>query len=182
MYRGDLVKLRDYRREEMPKVKELINNPDIKKFLTPMVPFPFTTEDEYKWYDSNSALKDTYTFAIETLEDGMLLGGCGVNSIDWKNSHATLGIFIGEIDYLGKGYGTDAFKTLIRFVFDEMNVNKVKLDVYSFNERAIKSYEKCGFKKDGILREELFREGKYHDIISMSILRKEYESKLNRLS
>lgn len=181
MYHGNLVRLRDYRREEMPKVKDLINNPNIKRCLTPMIPFPFTLEDEYKWYESNSAMKDTYTFAIETLDGGQLLGGCGVNAVDWKNSHATLGIFIGEDEFLGKGYGTDAFKILIRFVFDEMNINKVKLDVYSFNERAVKSYEKCGFKVDGVQRDDIFREGKYHNIINMSILRSEYEGELNRL-
>ena len=65
-------------------------------------------------------------------------------------------------------------KVLMNFIFEEMNINKIKLNVYAFNERAIKSYEKCGFKKEGLLRQEIFRQGKYNDEVVMGILREEY--------
>jgi len=61
------------------------------------------------------------------------------------------------------------------FAFDQMNINKLRLNVYSFNERAIKSYEKCGFIREGVLRQEIFRDGKYYDTIVMGILRAEYQ-------
>lgn len=87
---------------------------------------------------------------------------------------AVEGIFIGDKKYWGKGYGTDAMRVLVKFIFEQMNIHKVKLNVYSFNERAIKSYEKCGFKVEGVLRQEIFRDGRYYDEIIMGLLKEEY--------
>jgi len=175
MYEGVLVRLRAYEKEEMGYVKDLINKSEIKKYLSPGIPFPYTLEDELKFYESISANNDTYTFAIEAKEDEELIGGCGINAIDWKNSTATVGIFIGKEGFLSKGYGTDAMKILINFIFNEMNINKIKLDVYSFNVRAINCYEKLGFKKEGTLRNEIFREGKYHDILVYGMFKDEFK-------
>lgn len=175
MYEGVLVRLRAYEKEEMADVKNLINRSEIKRYLSPGIPFPYTLEDEIKFYESISATNDTYTFAIETKESKELIGGCGINAIDWKNSRATVGIFIGKEGYLSKGYGTDAMKVLVNFIFNEMNINKVKLEVYSFNARAIKCYEKLGFVQEGCLRKEIFREGKYHDILHYGLFREEFK-------
>lgn len=174
MYTGTKVKLREYRKEDVPQALAYMNDPEVKRLLTPGIPFLYTLEDELKWYDGLSAMKDTYNFAIETLEDQRYIGGCGINSVDWKNSLVVVGIFIGDKNYWGKGYGTDAMRVLIKFIFEQMNIRKIKLNVYAFNERAVKSYEKCGFVKDGTLRQEIFRDGKYHDEYIMSILRDEY--------
>ncbi|MBE0451005.1 MAG: GNAT family N-acetyltransferase [Clostridia bacterium] len=175
MLTGEMVKLRAYKREEMPKVVALINDPEVKSLLTPGVPFPYTLEDEYKWYESLTGNSSgTYNFAIETIDDGLYLGGCGINNIDWKNRVAVVGIFIGEKSFWGKGYGTDAMKVLMDFIFMEMNINKIKLNVFGFNPRAKKSYEKCGFKVEGHLKQEIFRDGVYHDESVMAILREEY--------
>lgn len=163
MYTGNLVNLREYRKEDVPMAQAYLNNPEIKRLLAPNIPFLYTLEDEYKWYEGQSAMKDLYNFAIETKETGKYIGGCGINHLDWKNSTATIGIFIGDADYWGKGYGTDAMKVLIRFIFEQMNIHKIKLNVYAFNERAIKSYQKIGFVHEGTLRQEIFKDGKYHD-------------------
>lgn len=176
MFKGEKVRLREYRKEDTRTAQRYLNDSEIMKFLRPNIPFPYTFEDEQKWMDNNSANKDTYNFAIETLNDNRYIGGCGVEKVDWKNSVVTVGIFIGDKDYWGKGYGTDAMKILIRFIFEQMNINKINLHVYSFNERAIKSYKKCGYVKEGVLRQELYRDGKYHDIVVMGLLKEEYYS------
>lgn len=175
MYIGEKVRLREYRKEDMKQAQDFINDPEVKSLLNPGIPFLYTYEDQLKWFENNSATKDTYSFAIETIADSKYIGGCGINDVDWKNSVATVGIFIGDKKYWSKGYGTDAMKTLISFIFNEMNMNKVKLHVYSFNPRAIKSYEKCGFIKEGVLRQEIFRKGKYYDEIIMGLLRGEFD-------
>lgn len=174
MYIGEKIKLREYKKEDLIFAQQYVNDPEIKGLLHPGIPFLYTFEDEQKWYDTLSATNDTYSFAIETIEDKKYIGGCGINSVDWKNSFVEVGIFIGDNNYWSKGYGTDAMKTLIEFIFNQMNINKIKLKVFSFNERAIKSYKKCGFEKEGVLRQEIFRNGKYHDEIVMGILREEY--------
>jgi RimJ/RimL family protein N-acetyltransferase len=173
MYQGELIRLREYRKSDIEMVTEYINDTEVKKNLINGIPFPYTLKDEEKWFEENTASKDTYNFAIETLEDNIYIGGCGIDEVDWKNSVVQIGIFIGNREYWNKGYGTDAMNTLVRFIFNEMNINKIKLGVYSFNERAKRCYEKCGFKTEGVLRKEIYREGKYHDAIVMGLLREE---------
>ena len=68
---------------------------------------------------------------------------------------------MGDKEYWSKGYGSDALKLLIKFIFEEVNMNKIKLKVFSFNNRAIACYKKVGFKEEGILKKELYRSGKY---------------------
>jgi RimJ/RimL family protein N-acetyltransferase len=177
MYTGEKIRLREYRKEDIPKALKFMNDPEIKRFLTPGIPFLYTLEDETKWYDGQSALKDTYNFAIESLDEKNYIGGCGINSLDWKNSVAVVGIYIGEKTFWGKGYGTDAMNVLIKFIFEQMNINKIKLNVYDFNQRAVKSYEKSGFVKEGVLRQEIYKDGKYHDEYVMGLLRSEYEAR-----
>lgn len=176
MLTGKKVRLRAYRREDLPLALEFINDAEVKTNLVVGVPFPLKPEEEEKWYESISAAKpESYSFAIETLDEPRYIGGCGLNKVDWKNRVAQVGIFIGLELFRGQGYGTDAMNLLLRFIFDQMNMNKVKLEVFSFNARAIKSYEKCGFIKEGVMRRELFRDGKYHDIVTMGVLREEWE-------
>lgn len=174
MYQGSKVRLREYRREDAYLAQKYMNDAEIKMLLAPGIPFPITFEEEEKWVMSNVSSKNEYSFAIETLEDNKYIGGCGINALDWKNSIATVGIFIGDKNYWSMGYGTDAMKVLINFIFNEMNINKIKLNVYSFNKRAVKSYEKCGFKIEGTLRQEIFRNGQYHDEYVMGLLREEF--------
>jgi RimJ/RimL family protein N-acetyltransferase len=174
MYMGEKVRLREYRKEDIPLRIKYINDPELQKYLVSDTPYPMTLHEEEKWFESISALGDTYKFAIETSEGCRFIGGCSINDVDWKNSVATVGIFIGNKEFWGKGYGTDAMTTLISFIFAQMNINKIRLTCYSFNDRAIKSYEKCGFKVEGVLRQEMFKDGKYHDKIAMGVLREEF--------
>lgn len=174
MYEGQKVRLREYRREDIPLRLEYINDPEVGGYLTPDVPYPMTLHEEEKWFESLTAVSDTYRFAIETLEDHKFIGGCSIIGVDWKNSVATIGIFIGSKDHRSKGYGTDAMKVLLNFIFMQMDINKVRLIVYSYNIAAIKCYERCGFRVEGVLRQEIYKDGKRYDKIAMGILKEEY--------
>ena len=87
---------------------------------------------------------------------------------------AEVGITIGEKEYQGKGYGTEAMEVLLEYGFKTVNLNRIQLRVYEFNSRAIKSYNKIGFVEEGRMRQGIFIKGKYHDIIFMSILQEEW--------
>ncbi|WP_429714976.1 GNAT family N-acetyltransferase [Bacillus rhizoplanae] len=137
------------------------------------IPYPPTQSDHEKFLNGISSDKDSYVFGIHPKEENKLIGTIGIFSVNWKNSTCVVGISMGP-NFQGKGYGTDAMKTLVSFIFNYMNINKIKLNVFGFNQRAIRSYEKCGFKKEGILREELFRFGKFNDIYAMGLLRSEW--------
>ena len=127
-------------------------------------------EKKYLQEDSNPEA----TFSIVTLDEDKLLGSVGLESINHQNRTATLGIFIGDKDYRSKGYGTEAIRLLLDYGFNYMNLHSIKLELMSFNERALKCYKKCGFKETGRIRENKFINGKYYDIITMDILENEF--------
>jgi RimJ/RimL family protein N-acetyltransferase len=113
--------------------------------------------------------------AIET-KDGIHIGNLGLHDPHPEHRSATLGILIGEKDYWSNGYGTDAIVTLLRFGFGEMNLHRVTLHVFEFNERAIACYKKCGFQIEGTLRQHYYGEGRYWDVIVMGVLRDDFEA------
>ncbi len=174
MFNGQHVRLRAYSKDDIPKARDFLNDFDVGIFLRPGIYFPYRHEDEEAWYNNLNANSDKeYSFAIELKADEAYIGGCGIMNIDGKNRVATVGIFLGK-PYCGKGYGTDAMRVLVNFCFQEVNLHKVSLNVYGFNKRAVRSYEKVGFRTEGVLREEIFRVGQYHDKIMMGMLRSEW--------
>jgi RimJ/RimL family protein N-acetyltransferase len=114
-------------------------------------------------------------FSIYTLgEDARHIGSIGYRSLDIVARRCVVGLGIGEKELWGKGYGTDALKALINYLFKTMNLKRIQLDTWSGNTRAIRAYEKCGFVVEGRLRNDAFIDGKYYDTIVMGLLRDEF--------
>ena len=114
------------------------------------------------------------TFSIITLDEDKIIGTVGLERINHIHRTATLGVFIGDRNYLSKGYGTEAIRLLLDYGFNYMNLHSVKLEVMSFNKRALKCYKKCGFKETGRIRDNKFINGNYYGTITMDILRNEF--------
>lgn len=117
------------------------------------------------------------SYIIVEKEKEIPIGIVALIHIDFKNRNAESIIDIGEKEYWGKGFGSEAFKLLLDYAFYEMNLHRVSLRVFSFNDRAIRLYNKLGFKREGNSRQSLFRNGKWHDIIHMGLLQNEYVEK-----
>jgi RimJ/RimL family protein N-acetyltransferase len=113
-------------------------------------------------------------FAIHAIAEDKVIGDISLGGFDWAAGSAWVGIGIGEADFRGKGYGTDAMKVMLRYAFEELNLHRVSLDVFDFNPRAIKSYEKCGFKYEGTMRDFIYKEDKRWGILNMGVLRSEW--------
>ena len=123
-------------------------------------------------------LSEGQAFAIVRASDDKLLGNCSLFNINQLHQHGTLGLFIGDEEDRGKGYGTEAIQLLLEYGFRLLNLHNIMLQVFSFNGRGIRSYEKAGFKEFG-RRHEVFRvNGKFYDEISMEILEKDYHGNL----
>lgn len=131
-----------------------------------------TREGERNYLESNSSPEAT--FVIVTIKENKMIGTVSLEKINSINRTATLGIFIGDKDYRNKGYGTEAIKLILDYGFNYLNLNNIKLDLMEFNERALKCYEKCGFKEYGRRRKCKFINGKFYDSISMDILSEEF--------
>jgi RimJ/RimL family protein N-acetyltransferase len=171
---GKLVRLRAIRNEDIDEMLEMFSDFEtVRQFVFPGPPFPPTKKDEQTFIDGNSMMRETYNFAIETL-DGVYIGGCGIPKIGWVSRVAMVGIWIGREEFQGKGYGTDAMRILCQFLFQQINIRKIALTVYGFNERAIHSYEKIGFQTEGRLRDAMYRNGAYHDVVWMGMFEEEF--------
>jgi RimJ/RimL family protein N-acetyltransferase len=134
------------------------------------------TEEE-RWYARMIESRTDQVFAIDAIDakKPTHVGLCGIHEIEWKNRAATVGILIGGHvgggeSAQGKGYGTDAMRTLVKYAHDELNLHRIELEVFTDNARAIKSYEKIGFAKDGVRRAAMWKDGAYRDLMVMSVL------------
>jgi RimJ/RimL family protein N-acetyltransferase len=128
------------------------------------------------WFekDLDSVSPNNLFFAIRALTDDKLIGFCAFDGINWTNRDTYVAIGIGEQDFWGKGYGTDAMRVMLRYAFAELNLHRVSLTVFEYNGRGMRSYEKCGFKHEGRTREFVRRDGKRWDMLHMGILRAEW--------
>lgn len=134
-----------------------------------------TIEGEKEWI-VNAGKKGDVNFAIVRKEDDELLGNCSLMDIDRINRKCTIGIFIGDEENRSKGYGKEALKLLLNYAFNFQNMHNVNLNVFSFNKRVIKCYEKIGFKTCGMRHEVYFLDGKYYDEIQMEILDRDFKN------
>lgn len=168
---GKKIRLRAIERSDIPTFVRWFNDPEVRQYLAMYM--PMSQAQEERWFEAQLEQRDRFIFGIETL-DGKLIGNLGLINIDWKNSHALLGIVLGEKEYWGQGYGTDAITAVLGFAFKQMNLHRVHLATYEYNKRAIRCYEKCGFKLEGRMRQAHFYDGQYHDELVMGILREEF--------
>lgn len=135
--------------------------------------------DKYKeWFEKDlveQQKNDELFFLIRTLEEDLTIGLIGLNGIQWVHGDAWVGIGLGEREYWGEGYGTDAMRILLRYAFEELNLHRLSLSVFEYNSRAIRSYEKAGFVIEGRVLQFLNRDGRRYDMIFMGILRDEWK-------
>lgn len=128
-----------------------------------------------KWNQRETAPKEgEISWRMEA--EGICIGSIRLHQISMCDHSARLAIGIWNIDYLSKGLGTEAIRLVLGYAFDTMRLHRVELTVLDYNLRGIRCYEKCGFRREGVLRESAFIEGEYHSDIIMSILEPEYRS------
>ncbi|MFN2545198.1 MAG: GNAT family N-acetyltransferase [Actinomycetota bacterium] len=168
---GDLVRLRARELEDLERLNEMFDDPDVLAGL--VVTFPQPLEGIREWYEGTRSLDDQVHFVIETLA-GESMGICGLQNIEARARQALLGIWIGK-PYWERGYGTDAIRVLCGFGFRQMNLQRITLHVYEPNERARHVYEKLGFKLEGTMRRAQFIGGRYVDDHVMGLLVEDFE-------
>jgi RimJ/RimL family protein N-acetyltransferase len=134
----------------------------------------FTPKTVKEWMEKR-AERGKPEFLIRELEGDKPIGFCALWTPPPQHGNAFVAIGIGERDYWSKGYGSDALRTLVRYGFLELNLHRVSLGVFEYNARAIKAYEKVGFKMEGRERGAMLRDGKRWDFFCMGILRSEWE-------
>jgi len=174
MLQGKKVKLRPMEMSDIALMDFLVRSGDVLHNLTTWLPISdsLAAKESYFGERIKKGRSTEPQFAITTL-DNTVIGSTGIIQTDFRNSEVMVHIFVGA-DYTGRGYGTEAMNMLVDFIFMEMNIQRIVLNVFDFNERAISSYKKVGFVEEGRLRQELYRSGKYHDIVQMAVLKEDF--------
>lgn len=137
----------------------------------------FSLKQTQKWIEKEmeNEAPAFIIFSIRTLQDDRLIGEVSLDGIDGQHGDAFLGIGIGDRSYWNQGMGTDALRLILRYAFQELNLQRVSLNVFEYNPRAIRVYEKAGFQVEGRMRKFLHRGGRRWDLIYMGLLREEWQ-------
>jgi RimJ/RimL family protein N-acetyltransferase len=149
---------------------------DLRTTRTLLMTSPMGEAMEERWFERmvDAHGTDRFFFVVCRREDDRPVGSIDLHDVDLRNGNANLGIAIGDPDDTGHGYGTDALTALVAFGFDQLRLERISLEVYDFNERARRVYERVGFVHEGTARRALFRDGAFHDIHWMAVLRPEW--------
>ncbi len=170
MIAGEHVILRAFEQADAERCYRWMNDPNIVRTLKARYPIAF--QNEVEWLDrAMHPSAGERHFAIERKEDRMHIGNASLHDIDWVSHTAWFGLFIGEPAAWNRGFGSDAIKTLVRFAFDEMNMHKLRINVFDYNERAQHILQASGFVVEGKLERDFYREGTYHDLVILSVFR-----------
>lgn len=147
---------------------------EFKRLLDDGPPRLMSPAQQRKELEEETRNDKNFSFAVRVLDGDAKIGFTAL-WVNWPLRDAWVAIGIGERDYWGRGYGTDAMRLTLRYAFDELNLHRVTLTVWDVNERAIRSYEKAGFKREGLQRETMLREGRRVDTVVMGVLREEWK-------
>lgn len=178
---GERIILREYKKEDLSYIREWVNNAKITDMLSDIFKFPHSLRVTERFLDMmiESDSKDMCGFVIADKKTEEYIGQIDLIKIDWKNRKALMGIVIGREQNHSKGYGTEAIKILLKFAFERLGLNKVELEVREYNKKGIRCYEKCGFKIEGIFREDMYINGRFTNTYRMGILKREWEEMEN---
>ncbi len=178
---GKRIRFRAAEKEDIPSFLRWINDPEVTENL--ILIEPMSRYEEEKWFESmmqRPIHEHIYVIEVKNSETGSAykhIGNCSFIEIDWRNRSAEVGIMIGEKSYWNQGYGTEAMELLLDHGFNNLNLHRIGLRVFSKNKRGIRAYEKAGFQYEGILRQGHYQHGQYYDVHLMSVLRSEWTTK-----
>lgn len=176
MITGKRIRLRAFEKSDLNNAVNWLNDPEVRENL--LMYYPLSMGYEEIWY-KNLLEKpvEEHLLAIEVKdsEGWNYIGSTGFHHIDWKDRIGEFGIMIGDKTQWGKGYGYEATLLVLRYGFNDLNLNKIFLYAIETNTRGIHTYEKAGFVHEGRLRQDIYKNGRYLDVFVMSVLRSEWK-------
>jgi len=173
-----MIYLREITGKDLDMINKYRNDKNLVDLLGGVFRF-INIETEEKWLQSYQSSRDVNIRCAICLEDSCeFIGVVYLLGIDWVSGVAEFAIFIGEEKYRGKGIGKEATIKMLKHGFLNMGLHKIYLKVLECNERAINLYKRIGFKEDGVLRQDVYKNGEYHNLKLMSMLKKEAETLL----
>ncbi len=177
---GDKVALGPHRRDLLPLYQRWINDFEVLRGLALPIR-PMTLEGEQAWYDHVAKPGDNLvSFLVYERATLRPIGTTALAEIDHAQGTAVFGILIGEKECWGKGYGTETTRLMLDYGFTVLGLHNILLTVYSYNQRAIRAYQRAGFKEIGRRREARRLGGRFYDVVYMDCLGSEFEGSILR--
>ena len=161
---------REVRKDDIRRTLKWVNDPNVT-FYTGTT-FPVSESENEEWWARGLSDKSRLFYSV-IAPDGKHVGNIGLKNIHWVFRRAEIWLYIGENEYRKKGLGSEVFEEFVSHCFTHLNLHRIYGFPFCFNRISIKMLENCGFKKEGVLRDHIYRNGKYHDCFAMSILRNE---------
>lgn len=170
------VQLRPLEEADVDHIMTWVNDPEIVGNLAAFSGEPFTREQELAYVRQIRASSSDVVFSILAAEDGRYLGQCGIHQVHGRSRVGRLACIIAARGDHGRGYGSAAIRALCDHAFEALGLHKLWLMVFSHNARGRGIYERIGFRQEGVLREEYFHEGRWHDMVRLSLLGREWQA------
>ena len=170
---GSLVVLRRHTRDNLRDFMRWYQDPEVAR-LTRYQDGPMRPDEIERFFQVRALGPGSLAMAIHVRDTGRLIGSCAFSQLDGDNGAALFHITIGEPDAWGHGYGTEATRLMLDHAFGALDLHRVALSVFAFNERAIRAYRKVGFVLEGRSRESIWRDGRWWDELHMSLLAQEW--------
>ena len=168
MIEGQRVVLRPVEEDDLPLILRWQNHPEVWWYMD--YEQPFSLEDIRE--DEAQSRAEGFPFVITV--DGRPIGRIGLNGFRRRDRICSLYLYIGEPAYWGSGYARDALMALLRHAFDRFDLHQVELWTLAANDRVIRVYERCGFRREASLRDRSFKDGVFVDRVVMSVTRAEF--------
>ena len=173
---GRKILLRAFGRADLDAYRRWLDDSAVTEFLE-MGARPARDADCEAFWRLAGESEDAIVFAIVERKGGKVVGTCGLYLMQWICRRAQFNILIGEPSAWDKGYGSEAARLILDYAFAKLNLNSVQLGVNAENARAVRSYEKVGFVHEGVRRQFIYRNGRYYDMVMMSVLRDNYRAR-----
>lgn len=162
---GELVRLRPFETRDLDAAWELLNDPEGRRLTGTHA--TFTREASDRWYRTRGQTTDRLDLVIATRDDDRMVGEAVLNELDVDNRSCGFRISLLGPSVFGRGYGSEATRLMVAHAFD-VGLHRVSLQVFAYNTRAQRVYEKAGFVVEGVMRDALYWEGDYHDAVLMA--------------
>ncbi|MFE3165306.1 GNAT family N-acetyltransferase [Streptomyces sp. NPDC059224] len=178
MFEGKLVRLRALRPEDAEHHVRWRNDPEVVRWAAGGDPMfgPVTADAVRLAFDTMLRLdpRESAVFTVEDLAEGRTIGMADYRDLDPYAGTATLGVTIGEREHWGRGHGSDALRLLVGHLFGAYGLNRLELDTWSGNERAVRAFSRLGFREEGRRRLAVLVRGKRYDRLLFGMLREEW--------
>ncbi len=173
---GALVRLTALTPDDLPAIARWYENTEFLRLFDSRPAYPQTEKEIAQWLEEMQKSANDFPFGIRRLDTGELVGYVEIDGVAWTHQVGGMGLGIGDAANWGKGYGYEATQLALEFAFQELNLHRVVVTVYSYNKRSRRLCEKLGFQREGVYREHLLRDGRRYDMHVFGLLRREWEA------